>query len=140
MFLLGVLFMVLGVGVSIALHEIGHAQDFASRRYRGTYAFIYMFPFVSLYHEFKASEHAFQYERKEKIYKTEYESYKLLYPAYATYLRFGLLPVILGHIIGRVKASDFEDRMEHQGIKVKEASVINRKEAVVPTTKLTVQI
>ncbi len=43
---------------AIALHEGGHAKDFARRENKGTYAAIYLIPFVALYHEAKASNDA----------------------------------------------------------------------------------
>jgi hypothetical protein len=101
---------------SVALHELGHAQDFASRRYRGTYAFLYILPLFNLYHEFKASENAFDYIRDEKLTKTEIEAYKMLYPAYGTYVgSYIISPIfgaIIGHIVGRMKASEFEDKVQ----------------------------
>ena len=40
---------------AVALHEGGHAKDFARRKWKGTYAFAYALPLVPLYHESKAA-------------------------------------------------------------------------------------
>jgi hypothetical protein len=102
---------------SVALHELGHATDFAERRYRGSYALLYIVPFFNLYHEYIASKKAFTYVREEKLPETEIEAYKVLYPAYGTYvgsyLGFAfLVPVIVGHVWGRQEAHNVENRMQ----------------------------
>ncbi len=94
---------------SVALHELGHAKDFGERRYRGSYSLFRILPFVDLYQEYIASHKAFQYSRQRGDTKTEIEEYKVLYPAYGTYvggyLGFGfIIPVIVGHIWGRSEA------------------------------------
>ena len=43
---------------AIALHEAGHVDDFNSRRYKGTYAFVRLIPFVDLYQEYVATDEA----------------------------------------------------------------------------------
>jgi len=101
---------------SIALHELGHAEDFAERRYRGSYALFRIVPFADLYQERKATDFAFQYVRSEKMYSTEIESYKVLYPAYGTYVgsylfSFGIVALIVGHIWGRSEAHGLEKRI-----------------------------
>ena len=40
---------------SIALHEAGHSHDFNKRRFKGTYAFVRIIPFVDLFQEYQAS-------------------------------------------------------------------------------------
>lgn len=103
---------------SIALHELGHARDFTRRRYRGSYAFLYIIPFFDLYHENQATDHAFDYLREEKLVETEIEAYKILYPAYGTYVGSyligiaGLVPVIVGHVWGRSEAEGLEKTLQ----------------------------
>jgi hypothetical protein len=100
---------------SIALHELGHAKDFAARRYRGSYALIYAIPLVPLYHEYQASQHAFGYIEENEMFKTQAEAYKILYPAYTTYMMLGIWPVVAGHVYGRMKAGDLEAELQRQG-------------------------
>jgi hypothetical protein len=108
---------------AIALHEGGHAKDTAGRKYKGTYSFTYILPFVALYHEAQATSDAVGYMRVERSVEEEKEAFKILYPAYATYIggSFGtyLMPaeplvffaaVIPGHIVGRIKAADVDER------------------------------
>lgn len=95
---------------SVALHELGHAKDFSERRYKGSYALLRIVPFVDLYHEAQATKIAFAHARDDKNIPQEKECYKVLYPAYGTYvggyLGFGfLIPVIIGHIWGRNEAA-----------------------------------
>ncbi|MDA1043817.1 MAG: hypothetical protein O3C57_01195 [Verrucomicrobia bacterium] len=107
---------------TIAMHEGGHAKDFAERTYKGTYAALYMLPFAALYHEAVASNDAFSYMRAEQDADTEKDGYKILYPAYGTYVGGGVgnwlafpynlivyaAGVIPGHIIGRVKSATLD--------------------------------
>tara|TARA_R110002111_G_scaffold262851_2_gene341825 strand:- start:19680 stop:20711 length:1032 start_codon:yes stop_codon:yes gene_type:complete len=104
---------------AIALHEGGHAKDFSSRKYKGTYAVVTSLPVLSLWPESIATNDALGYLRAEENYAQEEEAYRVLYPAYATYLAGAaspLLPfsdlavtagaVIPGHIVGRWKANE----------------------------------
>ncbi|MDA0989642.1 MAG: hypothetical protein O3A51_02680 [Verrucomicrobia bacterium] len=107
---------------AIAMHEGGHAKDFAERTYKGTYAAAYALPFFALYHEAVASNDAISYMRAETDLETEKSGYNVLYPAYGTYVgggvgRFLTFPynlvataagVIPGHIIGRTKSARLE--------------------------------
>jgi hypothetical protein len=70
----------------IALHEAGHAQDFARQRYKGTYAFLYMIPFVDLYHEAVATSTALSYVETYGPLEEQKQACRLLYPAYGTYV------------------------------------------------------
>jgi hypothetical protein len=95
---------------ALVLHEGGHAKDFSGRRLPGTYAAIYvMVPFAPLYHEAVATSDALRYLRTEGTAEDEQEAYRLLYPAYGTYVggAFGgtIVTVVSGHIWGRVKGS-----------------------------------
>lgn len=103
---------------AIAVHEGGHAKDFADRKWKGTYAFVYMIPFVNLYHEALASNDALGYLLAEESPDLQREGYRIMHPAYGTYVggNFGLLfpdqqlalfagAVAGGHITGRTKAA-----------------------------------
>ncbi|MBI5245232.1 MAG: hypothetical protein HY922_16340 [Elusimicrobia bacterium] len=110
---------------AIALHEAGHAKDFAPRKHKGTYAFLGGLPLLPLYVEAQASGDVFGYYRDKREIEDEKSGYKILYPAYCTYaagesLRwpslFMVVPtwvsyavsagvVIPAHIVGRVKAA-----------------------------------
>ncbi len=97
---------------SVALHELGHANDFSRRRYRGSYALFGIVPFVDLYQEWQATHETFDYVRAEKRRSTEIEAYKILYPAYGTYvgtyIGSPIIGAIVGHIWGRIKAHRLE--------------------------------
>lgn len=109
--------------VPIALHEAGHAQDFARRKNKGLYAFLYMVPFVNLYHEAVASSTALSYVETCESVAHQKQAYHLLYPAYATYLGGNLgeyvftaayYPVYLGsvaagHVVGRIRAASLSE-------------------------------
>lgn len=106
---------------AIAVHEGAHAKDFAGRKYKGTYAAAYVFiPFFPLYSEAISSNDAISYLRADGTETEQKEGYKILYPAYGTYVGASVAPflnspwnilapalgAIPGHIIGRVKASE----------------------------------
>lgn len=110
---------------AIALHEAGHAKDFAERKYKGTYAFFRLFPLVPLYQEGKATGDAVGYLRDRQETASEKNAYKILYPAYGTYIGGEVLnwvpagqettyllllgAAIPGHIVGRIKAATIEE-------------------------------
>ncbi len=95
---------------AIILHEAGHAHDFATQHFKGTYAAVRLVPFVDLYQEFQATDEAIEYLIETGDRATELSAYKILYPAYGTYVGgytlppFGLLFVVFGHIYGRTVA------------------------------------
>jgi hypothetical protein len=101
---------------AVALHEGAHAKDFAVREYKGTYAFLYMWPIVPLYTEAVATSDVLSYLWANADTEGEQAAYKVLYPAYATYVTgpfvdyttpegwIALAGVIPGHAIGRWKA------------------------------------
>jgi len=100
---------------AIAIHEAGHAKDFAGRKWKGTYAAAYLLPAVSLYHEAKATGDALGYIRSTGDLNAQQEAYEILYPAYGSYvgnavsgsLPFGYVAGIIGgHIAGRWKSYD----------------------------------
>ena len=95
---------------SIVLHEAGHAHDTNQRRYKGTYATIRLLPLVDLYQEFQATDEAIRYLTETGDRKEELASYKILYPAYGSYLGSYFFPpigtlggVVIGHVVGRAK-------------------------------------
>lgn len=99
---------------SIALHEGGHAKDFARRKYKGTHAAIYVLPFAALYYEARATNDALGYLQDKRDNEAQAEAYEITYPAYATYASgsflsgfeyFSLLGVIPGHIAGQIQAA-----------------------------------
>lgn len=108
---------------AIALHEAAHAKDFAaqSRGFRGWYAFMRLLPLVPLWQEGKATGDAVGYTLDKQLTEERKESYRVLYPAYSTYiageglrwlplepwLSFGaqLAVAVPGHITGRIKAA-----------------------------------
>lgn len=74
---------------SIVLHEAGHAKDFMSKVggvESDAYAVGRIFPPVTLYQEFTASDHAIEYLKRKKDTKEELKSYSKLYPAFGTYV------------------------------------------------------
>ncbi|MBM4143531.1 MAG: zinc metallopeptidase [Lentisphaerae bacterium] len=106
---------------AVALHECGHAKDFAGRKWRGTYMFAYnTIPFFKLYPEAKATGTAVGYLRAEGDVAGEKAAYKILYPAYSTYLAGETLPfiptgpvlsfvyapasIVTAHVVGRMRA------------------------------------
>jgi hypothetical protein len=105
---------------AIALHELGHANDFAHRKYQGTYAVAYAF--FPLYHETIASQDAmaFLYERNDR--DGIIEANRILYPAYGTYVGNSVArfvpaagvpiyygSVLAGHVNGRMLSRQIDD-------------------------------
>ena len=99
---------------AIAVHEGGHAKDFANRRWKGSYAAIYMLPLVNLYHEAQATSDAIGYLIAYEREALQAEGYHVLHPAYGTYVGGGIgsfaVPydvtlyaagVVGGHVSGR---------------------------------------
>jgi hypothetical protein len=109
---------------AVALHEAAHAKDFAQREYKGTYGALRLLPVVPLYQEGVATGDTVGYDRDLELTEAEKADYKVLYPAYGTYvggeaLRWVPTPwqyavtlaaVIPGHIVGRIKAAEVDDR------------------------------
>ena len=96
----------------ITLHEAGHAYDINKRHYKGTYAILYIVPFFDLFFEMQASREAIHYLKEAQDHDMEARAYKVLYPAYGTYVGHYLLPpigtvagVVAGHVIGRSQAA-----------------------------------
>ena len=106
--------------VPVGLHESGHAKDFAGRTWKGTYSALYSFvPFFNLYPEAKASSDALSYLQDKQDFAMKKSAYKLLYPAYGSYigadtgewletpwdLAVQLGAIVSGHIVGRTRAA-----------------------------------
>jgi hypothetical protein len=100
---------------AIALHEGGHAKDFARREWPGLYAVAFGLPISQLYPEAIATGDALAYAERQGDEALVAEGRRILYPAYGTYLGgaagqvAGLsvgLPiyagaVVAGHVAGR---------------------------------------
>jgi hypothetical protein len=98
----------------IAWHEAGHALDFAQRKHKGTYAFLYLIPFVNLYHEGVASDKALAYAQQYESVPDQKDTYRLLAAAYGSYIGGNLTyiavpayPIYLGsiaagHLVGGI--------------------------------------
>ncbi|MGH0036310.1 MAG: hypothetical protein ACQGVK_14885 [Myxococcota bacterium] len=119
--------------VPVALHEAGHAKDFAAktnRHWKGGYAALRLIPGVPLWQEAVASNDAISF-----LYATENEAgrrsaYRKLYPAYGTYVgatgwQYGQFfpigppwveyaivfgPVAVGHVVGQTRALFVRER------------------------------
>jgi hypothetical protein len=112
---------------AIALHEGGHAKDFArkNRNFRGWYAFMRILPLMPLWQEAAATSDVISYSAEEEMVGELKDSYKTLYPAYLTYVAgeglrwvavepwlsysIQFAATIPGHIVGRVKAALVEE-------------------------------
>lgn len=105
---------------SVGLHEAAHSKDFAVRKYKGVYAFCYSYvPLFNLYPEAVATGDALGYLQAERMRYEKKDAYKVLYPAYGTYIggdigQFLFFPynyipmaagVLGGHMVGRVNAA-----------------------------------
>lgn len=71
---------------AIGLHEAAHAKDFSRRKYPGTYALVYIVPGVALWHERVATRDVMDYVTKREDRDLQREAYRILYPAYGTYV------------------------------------------------------
>ena len=102
---------------AVAIHEGGHAKDFARRYYKGTYAAGYLLPVTPLWYEAVASNDTLSYLRAEGTLEDEQAADRVLYPAYGTYLGESISTVVPalgtplyvagalgGHLAGRVQA------------------------------------
>ena len=110
---------------AIGLHEASHAKDFAKRRYKGTYAALYFFPGIPLWHEGVATRDVFGYLEATGDVQAQSEAYRLLYPAYGTYVgdagaslvpRYGVVvnvgSILAGHALGRLKSRQLQSEQE----------------------------
>lgn len=99
---------------AIALHEGGHAKDFARREWKGTWAAFYLLPGAPLWHESIATSDALTYLAEQDDPDALREGYHILYPAWGTYAGSVLSDpsglsyvagVLAGHAAGRWQAS-----------------------------------
>ena len=106
---------------AIALHEAGHAKDFARRKWKGTYAAAGILPIVPLIQEGIATSDALGYLQVTDRVSAQQEAYEILYPAYGTYVGaeikalgpFGVVfGAIGGHAVGRWKSWQLEVERE----------------------------
>lgn len=105
---------------TIALHEAGHAYDFADFPYKGTYALLRIVPFLDLYQEWWATENAIKYLIEIEDRDVEFRAYRTLFPAYGTYIgAYAPIPLgsvagaLVGHVAGRAKATTRKRYYEH---------------------------
>lgn len=110
---------------AIALHEAGHAKDAAEKRLKGTYAALYALPLAPLWHEADATGDVMGYLQQEDDVPGQKRAYRILYPAYFTYiggsitqfipeydLLISLGAVIPGHIVGQTRAFLLKEKKE----------------------------
>jgi hypothetical protein len=105
---------------AIAIHEGGHAKDFARREWPGLYAVAFGLPITQLYPEAIATGDALAYAEQRHDEALVAEGHRILYPAYGTYLGgaagqvVGMtigLPiyagaVVAGHVAGRMPTGE----------------------------------
>lgn len=105
--------------VAIALHEAGHAKDFHYHDWPGTYAMARLLPGFDTFQESIATDEAIDYLKSTGQRDEAVRAYKVLYPAYATYVG-SYLPaypigyigaVVGGHIFGRIEARRVEQEL-----------------------------
>jgi hypothetical protein len=136
---------------AIALQKGGHAKDFARRDYPGTYALVAALPVTRLWPEAIATGDAIAYAEQHKDTDLERESYRILFPAYGTYvggavgrfvppvaLPIYVGPIIAGHAVGRVEArlvpdADLDTSVAEDDIKPPPDAQIAHEESAEPT-------
>jgi len=103
--------------IAVALHEGGHAKDFARRKHKGLNAALYALPGAALYYEAVASNDALSYMEHDCEFRLEKHAYRTLHPAYGTYVGgtflaqtgYGFLAALPGHITGNIAAARVDD-------------------------------
>ncbi len=113
---------------AIALHEAAHAKDFAGEDDKGLYAAMRLLPIVPLIQESRATSDALGYLADRNMIKEEEEAYRILYPAFGTYIPSGIfgaaydyiplddgvmlitnaISIVTGHVVGGAKADEVE--------------------------------
>lgn len=109
---------------AVALHELGHAVDTAERVEEGWadyYALGRIFPPLTLYQEYVASQKALDYLSDKNEGEEEKDAYRVLIPAYGTYaggysgLPYGdVIGAGVGHVVSIVPRYNCE--LEYQAI------------------------
>lgn len=106
---------------AIVLHEAGHAHDFASVRYKGTYALISIVPFVVICHEYRASKRAIGHFMNTHDHRNELRAYKILYPSFGGYVGGPIfwpigqvVGILVGHVAGQSKAARVAKRYNEE--------------------------
>ena len=107
---------------AVAIHEGGHAKDFARRRYKGTYAVLYLLPVAPLWYEAIATNDAISYLKAEGTLEDQQTANNVLYPAYGTYFGNALSTfapglgtplyfagVLGGHAVGRYQSHRLQE-------------------------------
>jgi hypothetical protein len=79
---------------AILAHELGHAKDFSSRRFRTLYAVARLFPPVMLYQEWKASKYAIELLKERGLDGEIIRTNRVLGGGYGTYC-FAFVAAIL---------------------------------------------
>lgn len=124
---------------AIAVHEGGHAKDFAVRKWKGTYAAVYLIPGVPLYHEAIATQDALDYFGATGNARDVQQAYEILYPAYGSYVGnaiSGSIPlgyiggILGGHAAGRYYSHQIASGETSSGIRT--ASWTSEKTASTP--------
>ncbi len=111
---------------AIAIHEGGHAKDFARREWPGLYAVAFGLPITELYPEAIATGDALAWAEQHDEEGLVTEGHRILYPAYGTYIggaagqAVGMtigLPiyagaVFAGHVAGRIPTGDVSEDVD----------------------------
>ena len=128
---------------AIALHEAGHAKDFARRKWKGTYAVAGILPIVPLIQEGIATSDALGYLEATQSVSAQQEGYEILYPAYGTYVGaeikalgpFGvILGAIGGHAVGQWQSWQLEEQREEEERQYRESQIRQSQNSLVPTS------
>lgn len=125
----------------IALHEAGHAKDFARRKWKGTYAAARILPIVPLIQEAIATSDALGYLEATQTVSAQQEAYEILYPAYGTYVGaeikalgpFGvIIGAIGGHAVGQWQSWQLEEQREEEERQYRESQIRKSQNSFVP--------
>ena len=125
---------------AIALHEAGHAKDFARRKWKGTYAAARILPIVPLIQEAIATSDTLGYLEATQSVSAQQEAYEILYPAYGTYVGaeiktlgpFGvILGAIGGHAVGQWKSWQLEEEREEEERQYRESRIRQSQNSLV---------
>ncbi len=126
---------------AIALHEAGHAKDFARRKWKGTYAAAGVLPIFPLIQEGIATSDAMGYLQATQSVSAQQEAYEILYPAYGTYVGaeikalgpFGVIIGALGgHAVGQWQSWQHEEQREEEERRYRESQIRKSQDTFVP--------